>query len=57
MTPMAFELLYSTMVDVDEQLGQQEKHSGNFTRNFVGIFVFLMEFGWAFFKLGSRGLF
>ena len=132
MAPMAFVLPFSTMVDVDQQYGQQEKHSGNFIRNFMGFFailavyeairrkkwrdfaligsfviaylgvvslsgfanserfllpglpllimmwaygistlraqtyrmlnfwcviVFIMEFGWAFFKLGSRGLF
>ena len=132
MAPMAFVLPFSTMVDVDQQYGQQEKHGGNFIRNFMGFFailaiyeairkkkwrdfvmigafviaylgvvsmsgfsnserfllpglpclimmwaygvselrestfkwltpwcfvVFLMEFGWAFFKLGSRGLF
>lgn len=131
MAPMAFVLPYATMVDVDEQYGQQEKHGGNFIRNFMGFFallaiiealrrkewqhfviigafvvaylgvvamsgfsnserfllpglpclimmwaygvstlraqsyrwinfwcviVFLMEFGWAFFKLGSRGI-
>lgn len=132
MAPMAFILPFSTMVNVDQQYGQQEKHSGNFIRNFMGFFailaiyeafrrkkwrdftligsfviaylgvvslsgfsnserfllpglpvlimmwaygvstlraqtyrmlnfwcviVFIMEFGWAFFKLGSRGLF
>ena len=132
MAPMAFVLPFSTMINVDEQYGQQEKHGGNFIRNFMGFFallaifeairrkewrgyviigafvisylgavalsgfsnsdrfllpglpclimmwaygvstlraksykllnfwciiVFLMEFGWAFFKLGSRGLF
>lgn len=132
MAPMAFVLPFATMVDVDEQYGQQEKSGGNYIRNFMGIFallaiyesirrkkwrnfvligsfviaylgvvslsgfsnserfllpglpclimmwaygistlrektyrllspwcvvVFLMEFGWAYFKLGSRGLF
>ena len=132
MAPMAFVLPFSTMVNVDQQYGQQEKHSGNFIRNFMGFFailaiyeairrkkwrdfaligafviaylgvvslsgfanserfllpglpvlimmwaygisslraqsyrllsswcfiVFVMEFSWAFFKLGSRGLF
>ncbi len=132
MAPMVFVLPFSTMIDVDEQYGQQEKHGGNFVRNFMGIFallaiyeafrrkqwrnfaligsfviaylgvislsgfsnaerfllpglpglimmwaygvatlrektwklitpwciiVFVMEFAWAFFKLGSRGLF
>lgn len=132
MAPMVFVLPFSTMIDVDEQYGQQEKHGGNFVRNLMGIFallaiyeafrrkqwrnfaligsfviaylgvislsgfsnaerfllpglpglimmwaygvatlrektwklitpwciiVFVMEFAWAFFKLGSRGLF
>ena len=41
MAPMAFVLPYATMVDIDEQYGQQEKHGGNFIRNFMGFFVFL----------------
>ena len=41
MAPMAFVLPYATMVDVDEQYGQQEKHGGNFIRNFMGFFVFI----------------
>lgn len=132
MAPMAFVLPFATMVDVDQQYGQQEKSGGNYIRNFMGFFafiavyeafrrkkwrdfaligsfviaylgvvslsgysnserfllpglpclimmwayglsalrertyqlltpwcviVFLMEFGWAYFKLGSRGLF
>ena len=132
MAPMALVLPFSTMVNVDGQFGQQEKHGGNFIRNFMGFFailaiyeairrkkwrdfaligaltisylgvvslsgfsnserfllpalpglilmwaygistlraktyrllnpwcviVFVMEFAWAFFKLGSRGLF
>lgn len=132
MAPMVFVLPFSTMVDVDQQYGQQEKSGGNYVRNFMGFFsilaiyeafrrkkwrdftiigafaisylgvvsltgfnnserfllpglpclimmwsygiatlrpktyklltpwciiIFLMEFGWAFFKLGSRGLF
>ena len=132
MAPMIFTLPFATMVDVDEQYGQQEKSGGNFIRNFMGFFailavyeafrrkkwrefvtigafviaylgvistsgysnserfllpalpglimmwaygvstlrektyklltpwcliVFAMEFGWAFFKLGSRGMF
>lgn len=132
MSPMAFVLPFATMVDVDQQYGQQGKSGGNYIRNFMGFFavlslyeairrkkwrdyvligafvitylgivslsgfsnserfllpalpglimmwaygisslraktyklltpwcivVFLMEFGWAFFKLGSRGLF
>ena len=132
MAPMVVVLPFATMVNVDEQYGQQEKSGGNYIRNFMGFFailalyealrqkkwrdfitigafvvaylgviamsgysnserfllpalpgiicmwayglselrkktyrlltpwcliVFLMEFGWAFFKLGSRGLF
>ena len=132
MAPMAFALPFATMVDVDQQYGQQGKSGGNYIRNFMAYFailavyealrrkkwrdfvligsfvisylgvvsfsgfsnserfllpglpglimmwaygvstlrektfklltpwcivVFLMEFGWAFFKLGSRGLF
>lgn len=131
MAPMIFVLPFATMVDVDEQYGQQAKSGGNYIRNFMGIFailalyeafrrkkwrdfvpigafvfaylgvvatsgfsnserfllpglpclimmwsygistlreksfrllnwwcvlVFLMEFGWAYFKLGSRGI-
>ena len=41
MAPMAFVLPFSTMVNVDEQYGQQEKHSGNFIRNFMGFFTIL----------------
>lgn len=41
MAPMVFVLPFSTMVDVDEQYGQQEKHGGNFVRNFMGIFAIL----------------
>lgn len=41
MAPMAFVLPYATMVDVDEQYGQQEKSGGNYIRNFMGIFAFL----------------
>ena len=132
MAPMAFVLPFATMINVDEQYGQQGKSGGNYIRNFMGFFailaiyealrrkkwrdfvligsftiayigvvslsgfsnserfllpglpglvmmwaygisalrtksyklltpwciiVFLMEFGWAYFKLGSRGLF
>ena len=132
MAPIVVVLPFATMVDVDEQYGQQEKSGGNFIRNFMGFFailaiyealrqkkwrdfiligafviaylgvismsgysnserfllpalpglicmwayglselrqksyrlltpwcilVFIMEFAWAFFKLGSRGLF
>ena len=41
MAPMAFVLPFSTMVDVDQQYGQQEKHSGNYIRNFMGFFAIL----------------
>ena len=41
MAPMALVLPFSTMVNVDEQYGQQEKHGGNFVRNFMGFFAFL----------------
>ncbi len=132
MTPMIFVLPFATMVDVDQQYGQQAKSGGNYVRNYMGFFaimavyeafrrkkwrdfvpigafiiaylgvvassgfsnserfllpglpclimmwaygistlrqqtykfltlwcivVFLMEFGWAYFKLGSRGIF
>ena len=29
------------MVDVDQQYGQQEKHGGNYVRNFMGFFALL----------------
>ena len=41
MAPMAFVLPFSTMVNVDEQYGQQEKHGGNFIRNFMGFFAIM----------------
>lgn len=41
MAPMVFVLPFSTMVDVDQQYGQQEKHGGNFIRNFMGLFAIL----------------
>lgn len=41
MAPMVVVLPFSTMVDVDEQYGQHEKHGGNFVRNFMGIFALL----------------
>lgn len=41
MAPMVVVLPFSTMIDVDEQYGQQEKHGGNFVRNFMGIFALL----------------
>lgn len=41
MAPMAFVLPFATMVDVDEQYGQQEKSGGNYIRNFMGFFAFI----------------
>ncbi len=41
MAPMAFILPFATMIDVDEQYGQQEKSGGNYIRNFMGFFVFI----------------
>ena len=41
MAPMAFMLPFSTMIEVDQQYGQNEKHGGNFIRNFMGIFALL----------------
>lgn len=41
MAPMAFVLPFATMVDVDQQYGQQEKSGGNYVRNFMGFFAIL----------------
>ena len=41
MAPMIFVLPFSTMVNVDQQYGQQEKHGGNFIRNYMGFFFLL----------------
>ena len=41
MAPMIFVLPFSTMVDVDGQYGQQEKHAGNYIRNFMGFFAIM----------------
>lgn len=41
MSPMIFVLPFATMVDVDEQYGQQAKSGGNFVRNFMGFFAIL----------------
>lgn len=41
MAPMALVLPFSTMVNVDEQYSQQEKHGGNYIRNFMGFFALL----------------
>lgn len=39
MAPMVFVLPFATMIDVNEQYGQQLIHGGNFVKNFMGIFV------------------
>ena len=44
MAPMVFVLPFSTMVDVAGQYGQQEKHGGNFIRNFMRFFAILGVF-------------
>lgn len=41
MAPMVFVLPFATMVNVDQQYGQQEKHGGNYVRNFMGFFAIL----------------
>ena len=41
MAPMVFVLPFSTMVDVAGQYSQQEKHGGNYVRNFMGFFAIL----------------
>ena len=41
MAPMITVLPFATMVDVDEQYGQQEKSGGNYIRNFMGFFAIL----------------
>lgn len=41
MAPMVMVLPFSTMVEVDQQYSQEEKHSGNYVRNFMGIFAIL----------------
>ena len=41
MAPMIVVLPFATMVDVDEQYGQQAKSGGNFIRNFMGFFALL----------------
>lgn len=41
MAPMVFVLPFATMVDVDQQYGQQAKSGGNYVRNFMGIFAIL----------------
>lgn len=41
MAPMVLALPFSTMINVSQQYGQQEKHGGNFIRNFMAFFAFL----------------
>jgi 4-amino-4-deoxy-L-arabinose transferase-like glycosyltransferase len=41
MAPMIFVLPFATMVDVDQQYGQQGKSGGNYIRNFMGFFAIL----------------
>ena len=41
MAPMIMVLPFATMVDVDQQYGQQGKSGGNYIRNFMGFFAFL----------------
>ena len=41
MAPMIFALPFATMVDVDQQYGQQAKSGGNYVRNFMCFFAFL----------------
>ena len=41
MAPMIMVLPFATMVDVDQQYGQQGKSGGNYIRNFMGFFAIL----------------
>lgn len=41
MAPMIVVLPFATMVDVDQQYGQQGKSGGNYIRNFMGFFAIL----------------
>jgi hypothetical protein len=41
MAPMVVALPFATMVDIDQQYGQQEKHGGNYIRNFMAFFAIL----------------
>lgn len=41
MAPMIVALPFATMVDVDEQYGQQAKSGGNYIRNFMAFFALL----------------
>ena len=44
MAPMITALPFATMVNVDEQYGQQEKSGGNYVRNFMAFFAMLAIF-------------
>ena len=44
MAPMIVVLPFATMVDIDEQYGQQAKSGGNYIRNFMGFFALLAMF-------------
>ena len=44
MAPMVVVLPFSTMVNVAGQYGQQEKHGGNYVRNFMGFFAIMGVF-------------
>jgi len=54
MAPMMFVMPFPTMVDVDEQYNQQMVNSGNYVRNFMGIFVILALFNAIFKKRNWR---
>jgi len=54
MAPMMFVLPFPTMVDVDEQYNQQLMNSGNYVRNFMGIFVLIALFNALFQKKNWR---
>ena len=41
MAPMIMVLPFATMVDVDQQYGQQGKSGGNYIRNFMGFFAIM----------------
>lgn len=41
MAPMIVVLPFATMIDVDQQYGQQAKSGGNYIRNFMGFFALL----------------
>lgn len=54
MAPMMFVMPFPTMVDVDEQYNQQLVNSGNYVRNFMGIFVIIAVFNALFIKRNWR---